>query len=351
MKNVKVFCGEWKTRHHRRFKILKIETPGHLLYFAKKGNEEDYLKFFEETDKVKTVRVGMSGCEDRVAKHERYHITMSGYVGGGREDLWVFEKDEIRRDLIDWKEIDGNVTILHCLVAKFPFKLVPVVLEDGLEIFEDLRILLTPVVKIYESNRSFSLFHRDISVAYVEFIKNSFEAVVEFGREKVFRLPKVGGERIGSYVYTDYSSCFYGLDYTQYEYGSWDIFVNYFKGRKVLYIKRGDWNYVYGWEIYESIFHPRCMIDVSSISMSSLLISRLGDVLFLPADEIDKEKTFETGEEFEELKKEDGRLKKVDITEIGNYLILFHPEHGYLEIKRGFRYRIENVPYLVRGHD
>ncbi len=329
-----------ETRHHYRVIIYKLESNEFVYYLINNPTGDD-VPFWLNPDRLKVVRVGMSGCVDFVCESGKYHLTMSGYLEVGVYDVMKFQKP-VEETAYGWEELNEKEgkQVLAFFFMKFPFQLME--FWEKLELGEEVNNFFLPIRKTYE--RMEVIFQK--GGLKIEDIPLSFKTIVKFNEQEIFTLPKIGMRKIEFFQdeYYHYTRIFFKYGYI--------IYYKQFLERETVYITKevnGHPQKIWGWEKFGDALHPRCEISPEE-SIDDLLMRRLGDVIFYQCDVEGREDTFFSPDEFEKMKERYSFLKKISIREEGGKYLLFHPEHGWLFLPKG-GYLVRQVRYIRRGHD
>ncbi|CAI1494127.1 protein of unknown function (plasmid) [Thermococcus nautili] len=387
------FYSRYTTRYnHRDFRryragfwflmALTDSKTGETIYIID-GDGEKEGDFPFNANPGKLLHTGMSGAED----YENGHITCGGwyylytpYTTKNPEDIDFLQNptenpDEGIRLIKSLDDLNDDERIfLSKLIQRNVLKYLTALI-DAIPFYDHILNLdlpyagYIPLLKTYISSRTENL-PLDANIYYEP---KSWRAWFIFGDIKVY-VPKA------RHRYYDNEGDYIVIYFDDKK--ETTIFYREDAGRKTVYLAKNlnnEYPLFLGWEEYNDHVHPRAEIDIETIRkvvgyytpeyMNLLFNRRLGDVLFINADEIfhtendlkklsiltpaTKEalkKVQFIGATIEETEHDGETIITIKPTEGATEIIAYHPEHGILRLPPK-EFTLYEVPYIVRGHD
>lgn len=320
----------------------KIFNPKTVCCIIGTGEKEGGFPL--NADAGKALRTGSSGYTE----YERGYVT----CGGWYSICTPMFLDKVPEDILEQEPVELSTTeqiVLSKLLNERKVQIIKGLIDMKiLSLYDDWGIWneLKPLFFVYRRTNVYE--YDDVEVVEID---KSWTSKVMYDKIEFF-VPK-------GRLYYERKRLYNVLDVPNGEVYFYDKY-----GRKVVYYINKKSCRVLGWEQYHEHVHPRAELNIHPEVLESsvlyeiiklLFTRRLGDIIFLkkgetelfgylppyPAEE----------EQFKKIECVEGTIEFGETIKIhGERIVLYHPEHGVLELPEG-EYEAYSVPYLYRGHD
>jgi len=305
------------------------------------GETEELPTFITEKDLGKVIHVGFSGA----TRYEHGYCTCGGWYSFDKP-VFILDDDIKEKEII----ITESEKVLIAELLNKNIKLIIQKLLDKNS--EDPYQLLAIDWGIFEYLKPLFYVYVRIDLvplplgAKIEYQPCSFKAVFRFG-DITLDIPKVSYKNIQRFEEE-------GIYYLRLPRNR-IIAYGIRNGRRIVYHNPPLKDFIVGAEQYRDIVHATCRIKLIGgfyYFVEKLFNNRLGDILFLKQENSLDSLTTAKESSFDKIKVIEGEKNVVDgkIKLTGDRIVLYHPEHGGLELEGG-EYVTFEVPYIARGHD
>lgn len=333
------------------FKFVMGREGENRSYIFVLGEGEKKGSFPFKINPGKCIYVSPYGTTD----YEFAHETRSGwkslkkvvYVGEENKEIKEYKETHLtNKEIIIFTRLfnENKVSIMKTLLDENI-----IWITDYWSIWSDLK----PLFYTYLKSDTIKLENN----IYIVKEGGSWNSYFKWGKLSI-KIPKVSKNKM-TIIENPYDCC------KQYNFkilkiGRKELFFKNLFDRKIVYYPIGI-DRMIGLEEYQGHVHPEAIIiyfnsDNRFKYLDYLFNKRLGDLLFIDANEKDE---METGyylrkaneNQFKKVKILQGNLNKENMTiEYDDKIVIYHPEHGLLELSKG-KYYIYSVPYIRKGHD